>query len=363
MYSFSKTEEQQMLMETVHRYAENHLRPVHREVEENKMGAGKSAQTGWEIGLLPGSIDAEYGGFGDYSALTSAVYLEELGWGDVAISLYLLTPNLFALPVSFFGSVAQKANYLPRFCGEEMPRVTAALAEPVLQFDPAELATSAEKVNNDYVLKGRKIFVPLADNAEIFLIYAQEMGRTQAFIVPADTPGLTVGSRSMTMGVRGLPTFNLSLENVRVPVENRLGGPKGIRLNRLLTVSRIGLAALAVGQARAAYEYALTYAKERHAFGDPIAHRQSIAFMLANMAIEIESARLLAWEAAYKLDAGQDATRSAVMARNFAQKMVMQATDGAVQVLGGHGYIREYPVELWMRNGRGFAHWDGMILG
>ncbi len=362
MYSFDMTSEQKMLVDTVRRYAEKQMRPLHREAEEAKQVPEDAIATGWELGLLPGSIEADYGGFGEYSALTSALYLEELGWGDVAISLHLLTPNLFAIPIALFGSKKQKEAYLPKFCDETFPRATAAIVEPVIQFDPANLATTAEKDEDGFVINGKKTMVPLADKAEYFLVYATEKGTTQAFIVASDTPGITVGDRVTMMGAQALAVYNMEFENVRVPKENRLGGLKGIRLSRLLTVSRLNLAALAVGQARAAYEYALKYAKERVAFGEPIAHRQSIAFLLANMRIEIEAARLLLWEAAYKMDKNEDASRAAYLAKDYADKMVLEVTDGAVQVLGGHGYIREYPVELWLRNGRGFAAWDGMVM-
>ena len=158
MYSFEMDDEQKMLVETVHRFAEKQMRPLHREAEEAKAVPGKVARQGWELGLLPGAIEAEYGGFGDYSALTSALYLEELGWGDVGISLHLLTPSLFATPVALFGTPEQKAEHLPRFCDEEFPKATAAFVEPVYQFDPAAMATTAEKQDNNFVLNGRKTF-------------------------------------------------------------------------------------------------------------------------------------------------------------------------------------------------------------
>ncbi len=367
MYSFEMDDEQKMLVETVHRFAEKQMRPLHREAEEAKAVPDKIARQGWELGLLPGAIEAEYGGFGEYSALTSALYLEELGWGDVGISLHLLTPSLFATPVALFGTPEQKAEHLPRFCDEERAKATAAFTEPVYQFDPAEMATIAEKQDNNFVLNGRKTFVPLANEAEWLLVYANALtstgkGRTQAYIVPSAAPGVTVGERVTMMGAQSLAVYEVDFENVVVPKENRLGGRRGVRLNRLLTVARIGASALAVGQARAAYEYAMAYAKEREAFGEPIAHRQSIAFMLANMAIEIESARVMVWEAAYKLDNNEDATKSAALAKHFADNMVMEVTDSALQVLGGHGYVRDHPVELWLRNGRGFATWDGLVM-
>ena len=362
MYSFDMTSEQKMLVETVRRFAEKNLRSVYREAEESKFVPQDVVQMGWEIGLLPGAIDAQYGGYGEYSALTSALYLEELAWGDLGVTLHLLTPNLFAIPIAQFGNDKQKEEYLARFCDEEFPKATAALIEPVVQFDPAELQTTAVKEGDNFVINGKKTYVPLARDAEVFLVYAQENGVTQAFIVPADTPGIKIGRRVKPMGVQALELFEMEFENVAVPKANRLGGLKGIRIQKLLTLSRITLAALAVGVARAAYDYALHYAKDRQAFGEPIAHRQSIAFMLANMRIEIEGARLMVWEAAYKFDADEDASRAAYLAKSYADKMVLEVTDSAVQILGGHGYVRDHPVELWLRNGRGFVTMDGNVI-
>ncbi|MBK8796979.1 acyl-CoA dehydrogenase family protein [Caldilinea sp.] len=362
MYSFDMTSEQKMLVDTVRRYAEKNLRAVYREAEESKQVPDKVVQMGWELGLLPGFIDAQYGGYGEYSALTSALYLEEMAWGDLGISLHLLTPNLFAIPIAQFGNDKQKEQYLALFCNDSFPRATAALVEPVVQFDPAELRTTAVKEGDGFVINGKKTYVPLAKQAEFFLVYAQEGGVTQAYIVPGDTPGIKIGKRVKLMGVQALEMYEVEFENVAVPKANRLGGLKGIRIQKLLTLSRITLAALAVGMARAAYEYAVAYAKDRVAFGEPIAHRQSIAFMLANMRIEIEGTRLMVWEAAYKFDAGEDAAKAALLAKIYADKMVLDVTDGAVQVLGGHGYIREHPVELWLRNGRGFVTMDGAVV-
>jgi len=164
------------------------------------------------------------------------------------------------------------------------------------------------------------------------------------------------------MGIKALPTYSITLENCTIPAENKLGGEAGINFTRLLNFSYVALGAMAVGIAKASYEYAKEYAKEREAFGEPIASRQAIAFMLADMAIDIDAARLMVWEAAWKLDRGEDATTEAALVKKFADDMVMTVTDGGVQVLGGHGYIREHPVELWFRNGRGFATFTGMAM-
>jgi alkylation response protein AidB-like acyl-CoA dehydrogenase len=171
-----------------------------------------------------------------------------------------------------------------------------------------------------------------------------------------------VGEREKLMGIRALPTFGLTLENCRLPLANKVGGEAGIEFGVLLNHSRVALGAAAVGVARAGYEYARDYAKERQQFGEPIAHRQSIAFMLAEMAIEVDAARLMVWEAAWKLDQGEDATVEATVMKYFVDNMVLEVADRAVQTLGGYGYIREYPVELWLRNARGFATFDGLAM-
>ena len=196
-----------------------------------------------------------------------------------------------------------------------------------------------------------------------FLVYADEGGTTQAYIVPADTPGVKVGKRVKLMGMQALELFEVEFENVRVPKANRLGGLKGIRIQKLLTLSRITLAALAVGQARAAYEYAVDYAKTRW----PLASRSPTARASPSCwptcVSRSKAHALMVWEAAYKFDNDEDATKAAYLAKQYADKMVLEVTDGAVQVLGGHGYVRDHPVELWLRNGRGFATLDGTVIG
>ena len=164
------------------------------------------------------------------------------------------------------------------------------------------------------------------------------------------------------MGLRAFPMYRVELDNVRIPKENRLGGDAGANIGRLLNYMRVATAAVAAGLARASYEYAREYAKERVQFGEPIAHRQAIAFMLAEMAIDIDGLRLMTWEAAWKLDRGEDATREAYLAKLMADDVAMEVTDRGVQILGGYGYIREYPAEVWLRNGRGIATLEGVVL-
>jgi alkylation response protein AidB-like acyl-CoA dehydrogenase len=362
MIAFEPTDEQRMLIQTVRAFAEEHLRRVARESDETGQVPEDVIAWGWSIGLLPSMIPEAYGGFGEPSALTSVLALEELGWGDFTLALYLLAPHAVALPILLYGTEEQKRTYLPRFCGERFVRAAAALIEPSFLFDPSHLRTTARREGEEYVLHGTKIGVPFGAEAELLLVYASEDGRTQAFLVEPGTPGLTVKERDRYAGIRALPTYEVVLEGCRIPRCQRIGGEEGISMERLLERSRVALAALAVGLARGAFEYARDYAKQRVQFGEPIAHRQAIAFMIAEMAIDIDAARLMVWEAAWKLDRGEDVAREAYLAKLFADDMALRVTDGAVQTLGGHGYIRDHPVEMWLRNARGLPMLEGLVM-
>ncbi|HSH02946.1 MAG TPA: acyl-CoA dehydrogenase family protein [Anaerolineae bacterium] len=362
MLDFRLDDEQKMLTESIRRYAEERMRKVFRDAEEEGKIPAEVTQAGWEIGLVPSAIPEEYGGFGDYSAVTSALGIEQLAWGDLAIALRILAPGAVAMPIVLSGTEAQKEAHLPLFCEEAIPNVAAALTEPRVLYDARALATTATRDGDFYVLNGVKSVVPLADTAETFLVYANEDGQTQAFFVPADSEGLKVGARDKLMGLNALPTFRLELDNCRVPVVNRLGGDAGLNFDLVLNHSRMAMAAAAVGVARAGLEYAKEYAKQRVQFGEPIAHKQSIAFMLAEMAIDIDAAQMMVWEVAWKLDQGQDALAEATELKFFVDDMVVRVADGALQTLGGYGYMREYPVELWLRNARGFATFDGLAV-
>ncbi|MBI1800600.1 MAG: acyl-CoA dehydrogenase family protein [Chloroflexi bacterium] len=358
--SFDLTEEQQLLVDTIAKFAMNELRKAAREAEETTELPKRLIETGWALGLVPSNIPEAYGGFGAHSALNGVLAAEHLAYGDLAATLAIMAPALFASPLERCGTEAQKTAYLPRFADEPYYPATAALIEPRIRFDPYYLHTTAEVDGDTYRLNGHKCFVPLAAEARLMLVYAREDDQTQAFIVERDTPGVTVGPRESNMGWRALPTYEVALADVRVPRENRLGGEGGCDFRQVLGYSKVGLAAMAVGVAKAAYEFAREYAKERVTFGEPIAQKQAIAFMLAEMALEIDAVRLMTWEAAWKLDKGQDATRECYLAKMTADDMALKVTDNAVQVLGGHGYIRDNPVEMWLRNARGFVTMEGM---
>ena len=364
MYSFEPTEEQQMLMEAVGKYASNDLRTMAREAEEGGELPKKLVSKGWELGLLQASIPEAYDGFGERNAVTGVLAVEEMAFGDLAGTLAVMTPSLFATPILLVGSEEQKKEYLPKVIEGDWSPYTAALIEYAFDFDPNALKTMATASGDHFILNGEKAFVPFAKDSEAILVYADLDGRTQGFIIPKGAAGVIISEeREKLMSLNALPLYRVTLDSVKVPVSNRLGGASGHDFEPILASMRVATAAAAVGVANAAFEYSKNYAKEREAFGVKIAQKQAIAFMLAEMRTEIEASRLLAWEAAWKLDQGkEDAFTEAYLAFTGAADMAMMVTDRAVQILGGHGYIREHPVEMWMRNGRGFAMFTGLAI-
>jgi alkylation response protein AidB-like acyl-CoA dehydrogenase len=358
MYSFEPNEEQQMLIDAVGKFAVNDLRIAAHDAEESREMPQKIINKGWELGLLQASTPETYGGFGERSAVTGVLAVEEMAFGDLAGALAVLTPSLFATPILLGGSEEQKQEFLHAIVEGAWAPYTGALIEYSFDFDPTALRTVAKAEGGGYVLNGEKAFVPFAKDAEAMIVYANLNGVTQGFIVKKGSAGLSVSEeREKLMGLNALPMYRVKLENVTA---ERLGGASGHDFGLVLSAMRVASAAAAVGVARSSLEYAKNYAKEREAFGVKIAQKQAVAFMLAEMVTEIEAMRLMTWEAAWKLDNDkEDACVAAYLAFTGACDMVMSATDRGVQIYGGHGYIRENPVELLMRNGRGFP----MLLG
>jgi len=363
MYSFDPTDEQQMLIDAIQRYAINDLRAKAHDADEEGELPPSLIEKGWELGFLQASIPEQYGGFGERSAVTGVLAAEEMAYGDMAGTLAVMVPGLFALPISMVGSEAQKNEFLPKIAEAEWMPYTAAIIEPHFDFDPNALWTIAKLDGDGYIISGEKTYVPFAPEAEALLIYAQLDGQTQGFIVKKATPGLEIVERQKTLGLYSLPIYKVNLKDVRIPKENRLGGVEGHDFAPLLASMQLALAAVAIGMSRAALDYAIEYAKDREVFGVKVAQKQAIAFMLAEMATEIEAIRLLTWEAAWMMDTGKpEAINHAYLSWTGTIDMAMMVTDRAVQTLGGHGYIREHPVELWMRNGRGIAMLNGLAI-
>jgi len=365
MIEFTPSDEQKMLRDSIHRFAENDIRKAAHEADEHSATPPEVVAKGWELGILPGLIPEEYGGYADgQSAITGALALEEVAWGDLSVALNIWTPSLFALPILMSGTAEQKQQFLPRFCDTQRPIMTAAVIEASVMFDVWKPSVTITKKQSKVTLDGEKTYVPLATEAEAMIVYGRDSqtGQVDGYIVERETSGLEVCERNQLMGIRALPTYRIKLSGVTVSPDQRIGGEKGTEFARIINRSRIALGAMAVGVARAAFEYARDYARERVQFGVPIASKQAIAFRLADMAIEVDAARLLVWEAAWQADQGNDSTQSAAVLKQHIARMALFVTDSAVQILGGHGYIREHPVERWLRNARGFSTFDGLAM-
>jgi len=368
MINFNPDEEQRQVQDMVRRFAANAVRPRAHECEEQRAVPDELFARFWELGLIANCIPEDCGGYGfKRSALTGAIIAEELAYGDMGLALALLSPTLAAYPLLEMGTEEQKKKYLPQFCAETFKFATAALMESRVAFDPGDLRTTARREGDEIVLNGEKCLVPFAGRADLFLVYAANaagagVAGVQGYLVEKGTSGLTVGEREKYMGLNAVEFHKVALSDCRVPLENRLGGARGCDFQRLLNLSRVSLAAMAAGVCQATKDYAAGYAKERVQFGEPIASRQAIAFMLADMAIESDAMRFLAWKAAWMADRCEDCTREAYLAKIYAGEYAQRITNNGVQVLGGHGYIREHPVELWFRNGCGIEVLDGLAM-
>jgi alkylation response protein AidB-like acyl-CoA dehydrogenase len=368
LISFGPSEEQAVARDAMREFAASAMRPIAREADEAGEVPAAFLEEAWQLGLTSTQIPEAYGGGGEpRSPVTHALVLEELAWGDAGLALAALAPSLFAAPLVEFGTDAQRRALLPQFCGERFHAASLALVEPGPAFDPIGIRTVAERKGEGFVLSGSKCFVPLADRASHFLVLARAdagdgLDGVGAFIVPRDAGGLRISEPEKKLGLKALPTASLELERVELAADARLGGEAGCDVRRIVDLSRAALGAALVGLSRAVLEYAVPYAKEREAFGEAIARKQAIAFCLADMRIEVDAMRWLVWKAASRLEQGAPATREAHLARLYAARQAMKIADDGVQVLGGHGFIREHPVEMWYRNARTLGVLEGTAV-
>lgn len=367
MISFELTESQAMVRDVVRELAKRELRERARACDEASQCPDELLQKSWQLGLVSAGIPEELGGAGaGGEPTTHAIVLEELGYGCASLGAMLMAPLGLVRPLLDFGTDEQKKALLPLFTGERYHVGSIALHEPHFGFDPAQLRTTAVRHGDHYVLRGEKHLVPMADRSSHFLVIARGeqpgLAGLAAFIVPRDAPGLHVhGETEQTIGFQAMPWGRISIDDLHAPLGWRLGGERGIDGRRLLASLRTGGAALCVGLARAVTELAIAYAKERVAFGEPIAKKQAIAFMIADMHTEVESMRWLVWKAASELERGVDATRSSVLAQDYVARKTMKIADDGIQVFGGHGFIRDYPLELWFRNARLLTMHEGPV--
>lgn len=360
MISFGMTEEQELVRDTMREFAQDALRPLGRECDETASIPDDLLQSVWDLGLTSTQIPAAYGG-GDEprSMVTNAILLEELAYGDAALAVAVVAPSQFANAILDQGTEEQKKQYLPLFCKEKFHAAALAVVEPGPLTEPLAPRTVAESKDDGWVISGAKSFVVLGDRASHFLVFARSGEKTEAFIVAREAEGLVISEPELNMGLKGVATVRLDLERVAVSSEDRLGGDAGCDVTRILNSSWTAQSALLVGLSRAVLEYCIPYAKDRVAFDEPIAKKQSIAFRLAEMHIESEAMRNLVWRAASFLEQGRDATREARLARTYANEKSLWIADNGIQVLGGHGFIREHPVEMWFRHARTLSVVEG----
>ena len=362
---FELTEDQKMLKAMVRDFAIRELEPIAAQIDEESRFPAESVKKMAELGLMGIPFPERYGGSGGKS-LDFCIVIEGLAYGCFATSgIYAVTAGLAGLPLYRFGNEEQRQRFVvPIAKGEKLG--TFAITESGAGSDVAAMETTATQHKNGYILNGSKIFISQGSMADITLVFAtvdkslRHRGIT-CFIVEKGTPGFSVGRLEHKMGIRGSPTAELIFEDCFVPAENRLGDEgQGLRIAlSTLDACRPNAAATGLGIAQGAFDKALAYAQERKQFGQPIANFQAIQWMLADMATQIDAARLLIYRAAHRQDTGLPSTKESSMAKLFAAEAAAFVTTKAVQIHGGYGYIKDYPVERYFRDARVIGLFDG----
>ena len=362
--SFALTDEHRALRDLAHEFAEKEIRPRAADYDEHSTHPADVIAKAHELGLMNIHIPEELGGLG-LSIFDGILIGEELSWGCSGIAVSIVANTLGAAPVLLAGSEEQKREWLPPLIDEPI-LCSFALTEPNAGSDVSGIQTTAVRDGSDYVINGSKMFITNAGHATWLVVFAStDRSKGQrglsAFVVPTEIEGVTIDKHLDKMGQRATDTSAVSFQDVKVPAENRLGEEgDGFKIAmRTLDHTRPGTAIGAVGVSRAAYELAVDYSRERVQFGQPIAMNQGINFLIADMAAEIEAARLLTWQAAWMLDQGVRATLQSSFAKRFASDTAMKITTDAVQIFGGYGYMREYPVEKLMRDAKLFQIYEG----
>jgi acyl-CoA dehydrogenase len=361
---FTLTDEQKDIQSMAHDFAEKEMRTVAWEYDKDGTWPEDVIKKAWEVGLMNTHIPAEYGGPG-LDFLTGCVIEEEIGWGCSGIGTSLMCNGLATAPIVLGGSEETKKKYLGMLT-EEPKLASFCLTEPDAGSDVSGMKTTAVKKGDKYVINGSKCFITNGTYADYYTVYAKtdkEAGHRgmSAFVVDRSLDGVTVDKKEDKLGQRASNTATISFNDVEVPAENMLGEEnKGFKLAMMtLDRTRPGVAAMAVGIARAAFEFATEYSKERVQFGVPIAMHQAIQFMIADMATKVEAGRLMTWKSANLLDNGERNTLVSSHAKRFAADSAMEVTTDAVQVYGGYGFIKEYPVEKLMRDAKIMQLYEG----
>ena len=358
--SFTPTPEQRELRDLAHEFAANELRPIAAEWDRRDDFPPDLLRKAARLGLTSHAIPREHGG-AEVDAVTGALVAEELSWGCAGLAATINATLFPVRPLVRFGTQEQQARYLPWLASEDGCLAAIAFTEPHAGSDVNALRSTARRDGDSWVLNGEKCYVTNGGIAELTIVFARSEAGISAFLLEAGDPGVSAGRKERKLGLRASYTGSIVLEEARIP-EDRILGDEGEGFAVAMDFfqhSRPLVAAGAVGVARAAFEYAADYAREREAFGKPILARQGVSFKLADMAMEIEAARLLVWRACAAIDAGEDAGLPGSYAKAFAADTAMRATTEAVQVLGGAGVMADHPVEKWLRDAKVFQIVEG----
>jgi alkylation response protein AidB-like acyl-CoA dehydrogenase len=362
LFDLTPDDEQQMLRESVRDFGLAKLRPAAQAADDACAAPSELLAQANELGLTMVGVPEELGGaVAQRSAVTTVLMAEALAQGDMGIAVACLAPAGVSTALSLWGDADQQATYLPEFVGENVPAAALAVLEPRPLFNPFDLKTRARRVDGGFVLDGVKSLVPRASASELFVIAASLEGTPALFVVEPGGDGLSVEPEP-AMGLRAAATGRLVLEHVKLPAGALLGEPGQDMVSECIQLGRLGWCALAVGTGQAVLDYAIPYVNERTAFGEPISSRQSVAFTVANIAIELDGMRLATYRAASRVDQGMPFAREVALARRLcAERGAAIGSDG-VQLLGGHGYVKEHPVERWYRDLRAAGVMEGGLL-
>lgn len=363
-FDLNISDEQQMIKDSAQRLARESLRPAAMEADASRVASAELKAKMAELGLSHYAVPESLGGAGGaLSPVTSVIVAEALAHGDMGLALNALASIGVVNALVRWGSTTQKETYLPAFLEADAPAASLVLLEPQPLFEPSQLATRARANGAGYILRGAKSLVPLAESAELFLVAAElEQKGPQIFVVERSASGVTIAPEP-AMGIRAAELGRVQLDDVHVATDALLGGEAGACNYRdLVDLGRIAWCALATGTAQAVLEYVIEYCNERIAFGEPISHRQAVAFMIADIAIEVEGMRLLMLRAASRAEHGLKFHDAAYLARVFTAGKAMEIGTNGVQLLGGHGFIKEHPVERWYRDLRAVGIMEGALL-
>lgn len=364
MIDFRPSDDQEQFRALAREFARKEIAPRARHHDETGEYPMEICRKAWELGLMNTHIPADYGGLG-LGVLEGCLIAEEIAWGCTGIGTAMEANTLAQCPVIVAGTEEQKRKWLSPLTTEF--RLTAyCVTEPGAGSDVQGIQTTATRHGNDYVLNGSKMWITNGGVADWYFVLAytdpaQKYRGMSAFIVPRETEGVVVGKKENNMGQRASDTRAVTFQNIRVPIENRLG-EEGDGFRAAMTAfdhSRPVVASAAVGLAQSAYDHAVAYAKERKTFGVPIYKHQAIGFLIADMACAIEAARLLVWQSAWTIDQGKRNTREAAFAKLFAADTAVRVATDAVQVFGGNGFSKEYPVEKLYRDAKIYQIYEG----